>query len=267
MLDLKVGDLIYRRNKTTQRTIVRKILAIVDDSIHYECVHGYKKGMDQFSACKIKNLRRSWKFVPEEIKNNLFLLDKDIVHSGMLNNFEVLGPDDKFCFFCEHRKGYYYLRKGYAKLVAPYVIKFLTWETINRLKSSYGEDFNLSPTFLIRNKHFCVICGNEHSLTRHHIIPKRKKKHVPKEISLFLNNIMIVCVNCHNVYETHLKKNKDEPQDFTDPVKYCLQWADHFVNVMKPKFLPKDWHIFDMKKFKGNHDGLGFSLYRETETS
>ena len=95
-------------------------------------------------------------------------------------------------------------------------------------------DGHLGPFFLeVKNDH-CVVCGKDHGLTRHHVVPKRHKRKLPLEVRKQLSNVLFVCLDCHDRYEA-----RQLVSESLDP----FVWKDHFVATMEPAFLPKGWDI------------------------
>lgn len=238
---LSIGDLIYKRNASGNRAFVRKILGISNGVVSYEFVHGYKK-LGTIGKCGISGIRslKGWKFVPPEAKKNLDVLDGCFIYE----NYNVLGPDDKCYFVCGSRKANFYLSKGYANKVNDNTIKLSNWSTIDKLEQLHGKGFTEKNAFFLAQKNKrCAVCGYQHALSRHHVVPQRNKTQLPLEIKRCLSNILFICLECHANYEEYLIQNQDHPQMKDDPIEYCLQWEQHFVRVMNPKYLPEGWKI------------------------
>jgi hypothetical protein len=246
-ISLKLGDLIYRRNFTSKIACVRKVIAIEGDKVHCELLHGYRKNLiGKILISKIKNVR-DWKNVPSEARKDLSMLDGCFIYE----NFKVFGPDDQLYFVCGEKKANFYIRKGYAIQLSDNEIKLAGWETIRKLESLHGENFNENPYFLVQKNKKCSVCGKPYALSRHHVVPERTKVNIPPEVRRALSNILFICLECHDSYEDHLIKYDDGPKDASDPVAYCLQWRDHFIRVMSPQYIPEGWQIFYPKILKG----------------
>ncbi len=57
----------------------------------------------------------------------------------------------------------------------------------------------------------CVVCGTTENLTRHHIVPFQFRKLLPVEYKgRNHHDILLVCEDCHEQYERHADKLKEE---------------------------------------------------------
>jgi hypothetical protein len=73
----------------------------------------------------------------------------------------------------------------------------------------YGKDVEL----LEPRPNRCVCCGDSdiHSLTRHHVVPRRFRKHMPMELKNFnYRYLVMLCTDCHERYGYHENDFNDE---------------------------------------------------------
>lgn len=234
---LNEGKCYYR--KVNFKASVRKILSIKDGKVYYERLYGVKVGTQ--GICSLTRMRQ---WITGEIseKADFTTLTGAVVHPTLL----CLGQDGQPLFRCSSKRAKFYIERGYAEKVDEDTIKLTEAgaKTEEMLLSLYPDLSNKPFFFAIKNDK-CTVCGKGAILTRHHVVPKRHKKKIPKIISSCMSNVLFVCADCHTKYERHSEK---EPNDgITDPVELVRAWRDHFINTMKPQFLPIGWDIFSIK--------------------
>lgn len=113
-------------------------------------------------------------------------------------NCQVFSPGGHLMFRCDLKKAKWYLNRDLANIVDndPLTIK-LTFEP-NGL-GNHNKEYGLTEM-----KNVCVVCGSDEFLTRHHIVPICYRRHFPLEIkSHNFHDVLSVCADCHEKYETH----------------------------------------------------------------
>lgn len=229
MTTTNVGRCYYKKRGV--RASVRKVLRIEDNIVHYEVLHGPQKNKQQFNHCSLRSFRQ-WSSGEIKEKDNYQYLDGAI----LWRTFIVQNTKGEPILRCSDRRAKFYLRKGYATVIDEDTLRFTNDQTENKLKKLYGED--LSPFFLAVKNDRCCVCGATEVLTRHHVVPQRFKRQIPLKQRASLSNILFVCWPCHAKYE-----GIPFYGDVSDP----LAWRDHFIESMKPQYMPDGWEIVTVK--------------------
>ena len=205
---------------------VRQVLAVRDGRVDYRVLHGPAMKRNACNTCSMKNFAQ-WadgEFEGEDYHR----LDGAKLHGTYIVQNVAGAP----IFRCSARRGCFYLKKGYAVQVDDGTLRFIDDTTEKKLAHLY--DGKLSPFFMEVKNDRCVVCGKDHNLTRHHVVPQRHKRKLPLEVRQRISNILFICMECHHLYES-----QQLTSDSLDP----YVWKNHFVETMKPKFLPKGWDI------------------------
>lgn len=112
-------------------------------------------------------------------------------------NWKVCSPDNILMFRCDNRKANWYLNRDLAEIID---------DTTLRLKfEPKGLGYHGNPKYnLAEKKNICVVCGVNHNLTKHHVVPKEFRKYFPIELKRFnSHDVLVTCVQCHKTYERH----------------------------------------------------------------
>ena len=158
-----------------------------------------------------------------------------------------IGPDTvvqntsgKPIFRCSEKKARYYLRRGIADHTEDGQLRLVRDNIERVMVNKYGSLD--SPYFLAPKFSKCSVCGSEDDLTQHHIVPKRHVKRIDPSIRHIMCNTLCVCRSCHNVYE-NLSIKEPIGNVLDHPVIYVIMWRDHFLETLKPNYLPEGWDI------------------------
>ena len=115
---------------------------------------------------------------------------------NLYGNILVYSPYNQPMFRCGQKKANWYLSRGLAEVVSknPTVLK-LTFEP-----KGLGHT---QLYYLSERENICVVCGSAKNLTKHHIVPYCFRRYLPQEYkSKNHYDVHLVCVDCHNAYET-----------------------------------------------------------------
>jgi hypothetical protein len=205
---------------------VRRVLAIRDGKVDYQVLHGPALKRNALNTCSLRKfaLWADGEFAGDDYRR----LDGAKLHGTYL----VQNVAGEPIFRCGARRGKFYLRKGYAVEVSDGTLRFTDDTTEKKL--SYLYDGKLSPFFMEVKNDRCVVCGKDHNLTRHHVVPRRHKRKLALDVRKRISNILFLCMECHHRYE-----DQQLVSDSIDP----YVWKNHFVEAMRPKFLPRGWDI------------------------
>jgi hypothetical protein len=228
-MNVEVGKKYYRKRGVCGA--VREVLAVHDGKVSYRVLHGPALKRQPFNTCGLRSFA-AWadgEFEGEDYRR----LDG----AKLFKTFLVQGVAGRPIFRCSARRGRFYLRKGYAVQVDEGTLRFTDDTTEKKL--AYLYDGELSAFFLEVKNDRCVVCGRDHGLTRHHVVPRRHKRKLPPEVRRRISNILFLCIDCHRAYE-----DRQLVSESTDP----HVWKDHFLDTMRPKFLPRGWDILLAKR-------------------
>lgn len=114
----------------------------------------------------------------------------------LYGNWEVYHPDGELMFRCDEKKANWYLQRNLANLLGNNKIQ-LTF--VPRGKGHVNE-----PFYLVPKQNICVVCGTDKFLTRHHAVPYCFRKFFPENLkSKNSHDVVLLCNECHNNYETY----------------------------------------------------------------
>ena len=230
---------IYARRRGGKAEVVR-VTAVADEWVEFQFLHGPERVLRAGSGrCKIKNFGAAgWE--PTDERADYTHLDG----ATRYETFRVLDTKGDPILRCSAKRAAFYLRKGYARAIAPNVLQFLDPQTEDRLRELYLGGF--TEFFMEVKNDRCVCCGATTDLTRHHVVPKRHKKNVPQPWRSCLSNVLFVCGECHRTYEDAPEPTVTASADWR---VFVWAWRDHFRDVLKPRFLPNGWDIISVQNF------------------
>lgn len=108
-------------------------------------------------------------------------------------NIEIYSIDNNLIFRCNQSRLAFYQKKNLVECIGD-----------NKYKLNFFHNCSNSKTELSAQRdNKCVRCGCEDflTLTRHHIIPTRFRKHFPLEIKSYNSKyIVFLCTDCHYEY-------------------------------------------------------------------
>jgi hypothetical protein len=225
--------------KRSSAALVRRVRAVEDGKVHFEVLHGptslRKKPL---GSCSTRSFVQDARQIEER---------PDYTHldgARQFDTFLVLSTQGKPLLRCSQKRAGFYIRKGYARLVKDGVLQFTDATTEETLAELYLGEF--SQFFLAVKNDACVCCGRGDRLSRHHVVPKRHKRKVPLPWRNCLSNVLFVCLDCHERYE----QTPEPDPEMADWRDYVYAWKEHFVQVMRPKFLPAGWDIVSVRNLE-----------------
>lgn len=126
------------------------------------------------------------------------------------DNCIIESPDGEILSRCGKRKIEWYLSKNLANLVAENPL------TIRLNFEPKGRDGANDPLIEEGKPNICVVCGTEHNLTKHHILPYSFAKYMDEKCkSNLIHDILLLCRTCHDDYEKKsLEKRKEIAKEF-----------------------------------------------------
>ena len=223
-MNLEVGKKYYQKRGICGG--VRQVLALHDGKVDYQVLHGPALKRQPRNTCSHRKFL-AWAdgvFTGEDYRR----LDGAKVFGTYLVQNTAGTP----IFRCTEHRGQFYLKKGYAFRLDEMTLRLTDDTTEKKLADLY--DGVLNPFFLEVKNDRCVVCGQDHDLTRHHVVPERHKRKIPREVRQRISNVLFLCQTCHRHYE-----NRPLVSESTDP----YVWKDHFIETMRPRYLPLGWDI------------------------
>lgn len=120
------------------------------------------------------------------------------------DNWDVHHPNGSHMYTTSKRKVDWYLQRDLAVIIAPHKVQ-LTF-------TPKGEGFKEHEIFgKLPRINRCVVCGEEHNLQRHHVVPYHYRKFMPLRYkSRNHHDVVLICRKHHEEYEQIAKfyKNK-----------------------------------------------------------
>jgi 5-methylcytosine-specific restriction endonuclease McrA len=235
---------VYARSRNGKAEVVR-VTALEGEWAHFRYLHGPGRAMRAGAGkCKARNFAAAgWK--PTDERDGYSHLDG----ATRFATYEVRDTRGEPILRCSAKRAAFYLRKGYAREVAPGVLQFTDPRTEDRLRLLYLGQF--SEFFMAVKNDRCVSCGATTDLTRHHVVPKRHKRNVPRPWRSCLSNVLFVCGACHRRYE---ETPEPEVVPTDDWQSYVRAWRDHFLRVLDPRFVPAGWDIISVRNLAALND-------------
>jgi cation-transporting P-type ATPase D len=138
-------------------------------------------------------------------------MKSSIATKVIYENCIVYHPSGELMFRCNSKRIKWYLKKGLAEKVSdrPLSIKLLF------MPKGMGNAGNENNFGLELIENICVNCGSDHSLTRHHVVPRCYRKHLPENFKCHkFHDIVILCFNCHKEYESKATEFKKALGEF-----------------------------------------------------
>jgi hypothetical protein len=213
---------------------VRKVISIDRDKVRYEFMSGpnSRKGRNKFNECGLRSFA-GWADSEIEEKDDYSYL-KGFQHR---KKYIVLSVHGYELLKCQEKKIKFYLRKEVIKQVDTEIYQFTTDEIEKRILEMCAGNL---PEFMLGDIHtHCVVCGKTTHLTKHHVVPKKDLPYYPLRVKKDFSNLLSVCSDHHHEYE--IIKEKVSFEGFTYDT--AVKWMNHFIEVMKPRFMPKGWHV------------------------
>lgn len=117
--------------------------------------------------------------------------------TNIYGNWHMLAPTGELLSRCDDKRANWYLKRDLAEQVDERTIKL---KFVPR--GGTGRDANI-PYMLEEKSNVCVVCGTEHELTRHHVVPYQYRREFPlayKSKSSY--DVLLICIEHHEEYET-----------------------------------------------------------------
>lgn len=149
------------------------------------------------------------------------------------DNWDVHHPDGYHMYTTSGRKVKWYLDRNLAVVTEPHKIR-LTFIPKGKGFSDH-ELFGKLPRV---NR--CVVCGEEHGLQRHHVVPYHYRKFMPlKYKSRNHHDVVLICRKHHEEYEQIAKfhKNKIAEEFQVDSIEIMnTRQINYMVDQLKDQF-------------------------------
>lgn len=111
----------------------------------------------------------------------------------LYENLRVLDKDGNLMFRCNRDKAEWYLSRGLARKLSETDFQ-LTFEPRGRGMASCAY-------CLEDRRNVCVVCGADRDLSRHHVVPRCYRRHLPRDVKRDHYDVLLLCVGCHVEYE------------------------------------------------------------------
>lgn len=169
---------------------------------------------------------------------------KNVLKAPLYGNCRVQNPEGVHIFNCGIKKANWYLNRALADIIneSPLVI---------RLKFQPNGNGHANDNFYLQEReNICVSCGRNDLLTKHHVVPYCYRRYFPDSIKNHsAYDILPLCYECHENYETHAQRFKQEllveyniPKEYTIDVdaeikKVCMyasaliRYNDHIIPI------------------------------------
>lgn len=126
-----------------------------------------------------------------------YLKDKEVYSS-----IAMLHPDGTVMCMCSNEKAEWYVSRGLASMLDANSFQ------LNFAPNGYGNFDN--PFYLEKKENACTVCGAKDALTKHHVVPYQFRKLFPVKFkSHDHHDVLLLCRECHDIYERHADDLKD----------------------------------------------------------
>ncbi|CAI2181474.1 10055_t:CDS:2 [Funneliformis geosporum] len=128
------------------------------------------------------------------------------------DNWKVYSLGGELMFRCNTKKISWYLSRNLANQIADDSIQ------LNFQPKGLGHIFD--KYHLEDRCNFCVCCGDNENLTRHHVVPEMYRRQMPEVVKSHTNHdILLMCIKCHTSYEKAASELKKKiAKDFDMPL-------------------------------------------------
>ncbi|KAI9358816.1 hypothetical protein BD770DRAFT_69533 [Pilaira anomala] len=118
-------------------------------------------------------------------------------------NWKVYSMAHKLMFRCNEKKAQWYLKRDLATVLPKETRSIkLTFE-------AKGDGHKKGDYMVEDRANICVSCGGNQYLTIHHVVPEMYRHWMPLAVkSKSSRDLLLLCKNCHNVYEDKAMKFK-----------------------------------------------------------
>lgn len=117
--------------------------------------------------------------------------------------YAMVHPDGTVMCYCDSKKAHWYINRHIARWIGEKKFQLLF------APNGYGKSHDPFYT-QVRDNH-CVVCGRKEALNKHHVVPYVFRKRFPIEYkSNNHHDVLSICVECHEAYETHATIYKKE---------------------------------------------------------
>ncbi|KAJ6686902.1 POLYMYOSITIS/SCLERODERMA AUTOANTIGEN-RELATED [Salix purpurea] len=145
------------------------------------------------------------KQVARKASRELFV-QKFSCKSPVYHNCRIYANDGRLLCYCDKRKLEWYLRRDLAKLVDDDALAIMLLFEPKGRPEDEGNDF-----YIQSKKNICVGCGEGSHYLRYRIIPSCYRMHFPEHLkSHRSHDIVLLCVDCHEVAHAAAEKNKKQ---------------------------------------------------------
>lgn len=149
------------------------------------------------------------------------------------DNWDVHHPNGSHMYTTSKRKVDWYLNRDLAVIIAPQKVQLTFIPKGEGFKDH--EVFGKSPRV---NK--CVVCGEEHNLQRHHVVPYHYRKFMPLRYkSRNHHDVVLICRKHHEEYEQIAKfyKNMIAEEFKVDSIEVMnARQINYMVKNLKDQF-------------------------------
>lgn len=120
-------------------------------------------------------------------------------------NCRIESPDGITLCLCHKHRGEWYVKRNLAEVIreSPYTVR------LKFKPKGYGHCDN--AFYLTPKQNICVVCGANQDLNRHHVVPRCYRRYFEDQVkSHDMHDVFPLCVKCHNAYEEHASRLKEE---------------------------------------------------------
>jgi exonuclease 3'-5' domain-containing protein 2 len=136
---------------------------------------------------------------------------KSITRDEIFGNWKMLSPEGVLMCRLSTKKAQWYVERGLADLNEE--------ERTIQLKFAPNGLGDTNPYLLEDREAICVVCGTEHELTNHHVVPSVYRRHLPESYkSHNSHDTLLICERDHDLYERHAWERKKRLQNIYAPI-------------------------------------------------
>jgi hypothetical protein len=182
------GHAYYR--KTNFHATVKRVVKVDDGIVHFEIVYGTRQTIRR-SRSGTQPLARFRQWATCEIPPDYDFHRLD--GAKIEPTYIVHDSAGKPLVRASERQIGRWQKMGLDIVEEDHQFRVRDCEAEEKLREIWRQQPDQNRFFLSVRNEKCCVCGKDHGLTRHHVLPQRHKKKLPLWLRKWLSNILFTC--------------------------------------------------------------------------